>query len=133
MAQIRAGFAAALASLKSSWSVQPYMISAAIAPFIAVVGATIDFDVAMQRGADRMMWTICACVPATTDVGSQTLLEELIDPTSATSLKTLLEADRTLGGVISWLRVLSVKPPALYSHQGQPEALGVEFVVEVMT
>lgn len=133
MADIRSGFTTALASLAANWSLQDYPTSMSVPPFITVVGANIDFDAAMGRGADFMFWTILACRPATSDIGQQQLLEALVDPTSATSIKTLLEADKTLGGVISWCRVVSVSKPSLYTSPGQPESIGVEFNVQVMT
>lgn len=132
MAQIRAGLAGALASL-TGWSVGEYATSNNTPPYIQIMGAVVDYDQAMGRGADSMSWLVLACVPATTDQGAQILLETLIDPTSATSFKTLIEADKTLGGVVSWARVVTNTRPAIYTMSGQPESLGVEFTVEVMT
>lgn len=133
MAEIRAGITANLATIKTAWNLNDYWTSMSSPPFISVVGAAIDFDTAMGRGSDTMYWTVLACVPATSDQASQTLLETLIDPTSATSFKTLVEADRTLGSVVSWAHVVNVSKPNLYTPAGQPESLGVEFTVEVMT
>lgn len=133
MEDIRGGFITALGTLQADWSLQEWSSSMSIPPFIAVMGAAVDFDAAMARGADTMMWKIIACRPATSDIGQQKLLEQIVDPTSATSIKTLLEADRTLGGVISWCAVRSATAPELYTAPGQPESIGVEFTVEVMT
>lgn len=133
MAQIRAGFVANLTSLNATWAVYEYPISDPTPPYITVLGANVNFDAAMRRGSDTLNWTILACVPVSIDQAAAALLETMIDPTSSSSLKTLLETDPTLGGVVSWARVVSVSRPNLYTMPGQPEALGVEFLVEVMT
>jgi len=133
MAEIRAGITANLASIEASWNLDDYWTSMSTPPFIAVVGAVINFDTSMGRGSDEMNWIVLACVPAASDQASQTLLETLIDPTSATSFKTLLESDPSLGGAVSWARVISAGRPNLYTPAGQPESLGVEFTVGVMT
>lgn len=134
MDQIRAGLIGTLTTaLGATWTLNEYATSMSIAPFIAPLGADIEYDEAMNAGSDKMEWTILACVPAPSDQGSQINLEKLVGPRSATSLKTLVEADRTLGGTVSWARVVSVTKPRLYSSPGNPEALGVEFTLEVMT
>lgn len=138
MSDIRNGIANSLSSLggsdaSASWNVGAYATSQSVGPFVQVVGAQVEFDAAMSRGADVMEWIVVAGVPATMDQSAQQRLEAIIDPLSATSVKTLVEADKTLGGKVAWARVVRVTRPALYSTAGQPEWLGVEFTIEVMT
>ena len=62
-------------------------------------------------------------------VSAQVNLDELLEQ-AGDSVKACLEADRTLGGVVSSLRVVGVTEPKVYPLAAS-DALGVEFAVAV--
>jgi hypothetical protein len=107
--QVRQGLAANLRTLRFSSGVQPnvsaYMITNPIPPGLQVFPGPLTYDLAMRRGVDQPTWVVQAYVAFTTDLGSQTLLDELCAPVGPSSVKTAVESDRTLGGAVSTLQV----------------------------
>lgn len=134
IAQIRQGFADTISVTLTgtSWQVSAYMLASPTPPSIDVFSAGIDFDTAMGRGNDDMHFVVRAMVPFVADIGGQTLLDTLVDPTTpATSLKAIIEADKTLGGKVSSLQVETVSETKLYDVPGGTPALGCEWTVLV--
>lgn len=129
---IREGLAANLAPLKErGWQVSPWMLANAMPPAIHVVGpSAIDYDRAMHRGADEISVDVQAFVGLTLDRGAQETLDELLAATGDLSIKTLLESDRTLGGVCTDMIVQSAGGYRIYGLGSvQGDVLGSEWTV----
>lgn len=133
-AAIRAGLAANItAALSDHWQISAYVLVDPSPPSIDIATAPIDYDQAMRRGLDGLTFTIRAIVPANDDVSMQKLLDDLVAPASGSSLKSAVEADRTLGGIVDDLRVESCSEPRLYGNtEGGVPTYGVEFAVTVL-
>ena len=102
--QIREGLAANLAAL-SGFQVSAYTLANPTPPTIWVIPGEVLYDKAMHRGLDEITMLVQAFVASTADIGSQTRLDELLDPTGANSLKTAVESDKTLGGIVGSVQV----------------------------
>src|SRR3989304_2339903 len=105
LAQIRAGIVANLASLGIQST--GYMLSAPTAPTIEVFPGETEYDKAFGRGLDQLTIVVRLTVTVTLDIAAQVKLDEYLAPSGAASVKTLLESDRTLGGTVQKLDVLS--------------------------
>jgi hypothetical protein len=82
-----------------------------VVPPAAVVGQlAIDWDLVMTRGADTANVDVIVVAGRMSDRASQDFLDGLLTASGASSVKTKLEADRTLGGEVSTLRVRSADP-----------------------
>lgn len=112
--------------------ISPYELANATPPCVYVTGGEIVYDEAMHRGLDRMTFTVIALVSQTVDIESQQLLDELREPTGTVSVKTLIESDPFLGGVVADLHVTNVSPPRMYEPAAAPARLGCEWTVEVL-
>jgi hypothetical protein len=116
----------------TGWQTSAYMLAQPQPPSIDIRPAGTRFDTAMGRGNDDMTFMVRAMVAFNSDQGAQIKLDTLIDATSAGGLKTVLEHDKTLGGVISNLRVMDVSDYKALIVEGAPPMLAVEFTVEVL-
>ena len=138
MAQIRSAFAAALEAVfqptdpDGQWQVSAYLLAQPALRSIDVQPTGVEYDLAMAGGYDRLTFKIRAMVPTTSDVGQQDLIDAMIDPGSATSMKKAVEADRSLGGTVSYVRVMNASDYKLYDVQGATPWLGIEWEVEVI-
>ena len=107
--QIREGIAANLATVQFASGVRPQVSAAMLAnptpPGIQVFPGPLTYDLAFNRGLDTPTFVVQAFVAYSTDLGSQTLLDELCAPAGAGSIKSAVESDRTLGGLVAALRV----------------------------
>lgn len=127
-AQIRAALKVALdAAFASSWNTSAYMLASPNPPQMEIIPAGVDYDTAMARGNDDLHYLVRAIVQHGGDVSAQENLDGLIDVKGAASMKVALEADKTLGGVVSDLRVTDVSEYKVYAQ----DLLGVEFSVEL--
>lgn len=138
LSQIRDGLKANLDAVYTDpWSVTKYTPTSPNPPSIDIQPAhpvSIEYDHAMSRGADCIYLVVRAIVPTGVDVDWQTLLDTLMDPTGASSMKSAVEADKTLGGAVSWARVIKCSGYHPYQVKGALElVMGLEFTVEVMT
>lgn len=131
MAEIRAGIAGNLASLDGV-QVSPYMLSQPVPPVVWVSPSTIQYDMAGSRGGDDVEMRVLALFPTTVDVESQILLDEMLDPTGARSIKTLVETDATLGGTVDDVHVTEASGYFVYQLTGGP-CVGCEWTVRVIT
>lgn len=133
IADIRSAIAAVLTGHYSSlgWTVNKYLSSTINPPCMDLEIGPIDYDQAMARGDDAIHVTVRAYVQwGDSDVG-QAALDPVIDLISTDSLKTVLEADKTLGGTVDAVHVLSVSNPQVIAVQGGSDLPAVEFAVEV--
>ena len=132
IADIRDALAAALyGTFSAGWNVYPYLQSKPELPSMEVIGAPMMFDTAMAGGNWDVEFLVRAMVQWSDAVSAQVNLDSLLEQ-AGSSVKACLEADKTLGGVVSSLRVVGVTEPKVYPLSGgQSDALGVEFAVEV--
>lgn len=112
--------------------ISPYELSSAAPPCIFVTGGEIVYDEAMQRGLDELTFTVICLVAENLDVPAQQLLDSLRAARGSTSVKTAIETDRTLAGVVSDLRVTRASQPRPYASQQSPVRLGCEWTVQVL-
>ena len=108
LADITAGLKANLAAAFTNTQINQYVLAAPSGEFFeidAVAGLEIDYDAAMQRGFDEYYLTVRGMTPITGDETAQVTLHAWLDKTGANSVKAAVEADKTLGGVVSSLIV----------------------------
>ena len=104
LAQIRAGIAANL-SVIPDVQVSAYTLGNPTPPCLWILGPETSYDLTMHRGLDMVTITVQGFVALAADAGSQVMLDEMVSPAGAMSVKQAVEADRTLGGVVSDLWV----------------------------
>jgi len=81
-----------------------------VVPPCAVVGQLdFTFDVDNARGLDQASVDIFVIVQRFSEQAAQDKLDLLLAGTGNKSIKTALETDRTLGGLVNTLRVLSAE------------------------
>lgn len=131
MEDLRTAIATSLATLNGVQE-SAYMLGNPTPPYIEVQPGPINYDLAMQRGWDEWTFTVRMFVNLTSDIGSQVLLDSFIDPTGSQSVKTLIETDRTLGGVCDFVLVTKCSGYQTFqsTHTGKL-SLGCEWTVQV--
>ena len=92
-----------------------------VAPCAYIGQLSIDFDTANARGLDTADVDVVLIVSRTVEKSAQDKLDTWLAGTGTTSIKAILEADRTLGGAVSSLRVLSATP-------GEFENAGINYL-----
>lgn len=104
------GIREALAGSLSSLGIQAsgYLLASPTPPSIECFPGQTDYDSTFQRGMDEVVFVVRITVAVNLDVGAQMRLDEYLDPTGTSSVKALIEADRTLGGRVKDLRVETV-------------------------
>lgn len=136
LAQIRQGIATNLSTLSgapANVQISPYMLGSPQPPTIQVMGPDeIDYDIAMQRGADEWRIIVQGFVGAATDIGAQVNLDEWLAPAGALSVKAAIESDRTLGGSVMDSYVESASGYKLYTLDSQAQVLGAEWTVRLL-
>lgn len=110
-------------SVHSRWRVKPEP------PQIDMMLGPINYDLAMRAGNEDVSFIVRATVQPGED-SNQDALDPLVDWSGSGSLKAVLEADKTLGGAVSSLRVMAVSEMKQYPTEGG-WIPGVEFTVEV--
>lgn len=104
VSELRSGLATRLATISGLRT--SATIPDQLNPPVAVVSLdTITFDEAFQRGLDQYAFTVTVVVGRVAERSSQLRLDAYCDPAGSSSVKTAIEADRTLGGKASTLRV----------------------------
>lgn len=136
LAAIRAGLETRLKTLDlspySGAQISAYGLSNPVPPAIQVLGPDeIVYDRAMQRGHDDWTITIQALVGLASDRGAQELLDRMLESSGSASVKARIEADRTLGGVVSDCRVARASGYRQYAT-GAGDVLGCEWFVAVI-
>lgn len=81
-----------------------------VVPPCAIVGQLdFTFDINNMRGLDQASVDIFVIVQRLSERAGQDLLDNLLAGTGTGSIKTALESDRTLGGLVDTLRVISAE------------------------
>ncbi|MGI5288031.1 hypothetical protein ACQEVF_32465 [Nonomuraea polychroma] len=134
---IRDGLAARLATIPAPLAVHAN-VPDNITPPAAVVTPgfegepVIRFDSTMARGSDDFLFTVSVYVQYSDDRAAQEELDAYLEGSGARSVKQVIEAEPTLGGVASFAVVREARN---YGPQrwGAAEVryLGVDFGVEV--
>jgi hypothetical protein len=104
ISQLRTGLATNLATI-SGLRTSALIPDAPQPPIAVVIPNAISYDTTFHRGFDTYTYTITLIVGRQSDRTAQTTLDGYCDPTGATSVKTAIESDKTLGGNAQTLRV----------------------------
>ena len=135
-AEIREALRAALADVfEPDVTVTAYMKKNPGPRHMQVMGPDqIEYDLAMQRGLDRWTLVIQAFAGSPEEKAAQARLDTWLAGSGATSVKAAVEADQTLGGVVTAARVSRSSGYREYdlSNRGD-RTLGAEFFVDVFT
>jgi hypothetical protein len=94
------------------------LIPEPVTPPCAVVGQLdLTFDIDNARGLDQANVDIYVIVQRFSERAGQDKLDAYLAGSGASSIKTAIEGDRTLGGVVNTLRVTSAES-GQYESQG---------------
>lgn len=129
--EIREGLKANLQALQDV-QVSAYMLAQPTPPSICVFPGPIDYDLAMARGVDKWVLKIRAFAGLTSEEGAQIVLDRFLAPSGATSVKQAAESDKTLGGVVASVHVVSCSGYGTYQFEGRPTLIGAEWSVEIL-
>lgn len=102
--QIRAGLATNLATI-SGLRTSALIPDAPQPPIAVVIPNSISYDTTFHRGFDTYSYTVTLIVGRQSDRTAQNTLDGFCNPSGATSVKTAIESDRTLGSIAQSLRV----------------------------
>ncbi len=81
-----------------------------VVPPCAIVGQLdFTFDIDNARGLDQASVDVYVIVQRISERAGQEKLDELLGGTGNKSIKTAIESDRTLGGLVDTLRVISAE------------------------
>ena len=130
---VRQALADRLATIEAV-QVNPYALSQPTPPGFQILppGRTYDFAMGGANGLSEWTFVVQAFVNFGSDVGAQVLLDEMITD-GATSVKALLEADKTLGGLVQTLRVLESSPGRMVELPSGNPMLLVEWRVQILS
>lgn len=129
---IREALAANLASV-TGLQENAYVLSQPTPPAAEVMPAPIEYDRAFGRGLDRLNFIVRVFVGFTQDIGAQKRLDSMLASTGAASIKTALESDKTLGGLVDDLHVTGTSGYQLFSRAGSAPVLGAEWQVTILS
>ena len=99
-------------------------------PVAIVMPPTISYDTSMGRGLDTYEFSILVMVGRVSERTAQGSLDAYANPSGASSIKTAIEADRTLGGAAQTVRVTDMRNVGPMSI-AENTYLTAEFVVTV--
>jgi hypothetical protein len=129
VSQIRDGLAANLATISG------LRTSATVPdnpnPPIAIVEPTsVNYDTTFGRGLDEYLFKITVIAGRADERSGQTKLDGYCNPSGSLSVKTAVESDKTLGGVVQNLRVSGLSTYGSITIAETPY-LAAEFAVTV--
>jgi hypothetical protein len=134
LADIRAGLAANLSTIKGV-QISAYQMANPTPPCLQVMGPSeadgVVFDRAFAHGHHNWNIEVLALVALTSDIGSQVLLDEMIETTGASSVKEAIETDPTLGGACQTLDVTTLGGYSPYTIEGRGPMIGARWNVLV--
>ena len=128
VSQIRAGLATNLATVTGT-QILSYQLANPTTPSIAIFPAGTEYNQAFNRGTDKWTFTVQAIVSVATDQNGQQQLDAYLAPSGATSIRSAIESDRTLGGVVQNLVVSAASGYTLFGDT--PPVLGAEWTVDI--
>lgn len=129
IAQVRTALANAVDGM-TGLRATAYIVDSVATPQAVVSLNAIDYDLVMGRGADIYNYTVRVYTQRSSDRAAQLLLDTLREPTGATSLKTVVEADSSLAALIDYVRVTNASEVQT-TTVGAVDYLFVEFTLEV--
>jgi hypothetical protein len=131
LAEIRAGLETALAAIPGVVT-SAYMLENPPDLCLQVMGPDlIEYDQSMHRGLDRWTLVIQAYSGSPDSQAAQQNLDNWMAPSGTTSVKTAVEADITLGGVVQAARVMRSAGYRIYDLPNRGKTLGTEFFVDI--
>lgn len=101
-------------------------------PLAVVMPPSVEFDAAMACSLDKHEYRVVVFCGRFDSIAAEDLLDAYATSTGATSIKTAIESDRTLGGLISDLRVTSMREVGPMPV-GDSSYLTATFLVSVAT
>jgi hypothetical protein len=104
IAAVRSALAGAVETISGIRAID-YIPDQVNPPQAVVFRNTIDYDLVYGRGADEYHFTVRVYVGRTSERKAQEFLDELCEPSGATSLKTVVEANATLAALVDYARV----------------------------
>lgn len=90
---------------------------------VSLPGDGYVYDLTMGRGTDQLTLILRGIVQVGDTIEAQKTMDSWLDPTGTTSVKALVETDRTLGGKVDDLRVTSVRGHLRLESPDAPNAL----------
>jgi len=84
-----------------------------IPPALVIGQLSIEWDLVFKRGADSATIDLILIAGRMSDRAAQDYLDGFITASGANSIKTLIEADQTLGGSVTSVRCVSATPVSL--------------------
>lgn len=99
-------------------------------PMAVIEPTSIDYDTTFGRGLDTLMFNINVLVGRASDRTAQASLDSYCSSQGTYSVKTAVESDRTLGGIVSDCRVVRLSSYGQVTV-GDTIYLAAEFVVQV--
>lgn len=127
---IRNGIATALQAIPDLQAT-PYVLANPTPPSAHVMRGQVLYDQAMRGGTHTWTMRVQAFVALTTDIGAQTLLDQFLAPEGTYSVKAAIEADPSLGGVVSDLHVTTASGEQQYVRDQGGPVIGSEWTVQV--
>lgn len=101
-----------------------------LVPPAAVIGQlSIDFDLVFARGADSATCDVMVIAGRMSERAAQDYLDNLLQSTGSSSVKTKIESDQTLGGSVTSVRVVRAEPVSM--TVSGVEMLAYRFQVEL--
>lgn len=132
LTEIREGLAEALSAV-AGMQVSAWMLSNPTPPAAHVYPDETEYHRAMQNGAEGWTLIVEAFVASNSEIGAQQRLDKMLASSGAESVKEALEADGTLGGIVSDVTVTRTTGYRQYQlPAGQGPALGAQWTVEVL-
>lgn len=117
------------------WQVSPYILANPTPPTIFVYPGSPDdatvYDLTQRDSLDVYSFTIQAFVSHNSDIGAQRKLSELLGRSGPHSVKALVEADTSLGGLVDDLRVMRVSGFRLVAPAASAVMVAAEWFVDV--
>jgi hypothetical protein len=97
----------------------------------AIVGQlNMNYDFTLNRGFDSATCNIIVIVGRMSEKDGQARLDGLLASSGSTSIKAAVEADKTLGGAVQTLRVVSASPGTITS--ANIDYLSYQYSVELI-
>lgn len=109
----------------------PYILANPTPPYAHVVPGEMVFDEAMGDGLHRLTLQIQVMAGLSTDRGAQATLDRFLSLDGPYSLKQAVETDRTLGGLVQYVRVARCTGYQLFSSERGP-VVGAEWTLDLL-